>query len=94
MMTEKKLQEIAIRVLSASPLGPECPEKSFLFHKDGEGPVMQVRGTGRGKSFENEADANYDFYFHAREDVLILLAELKAFREAAFKAKVALADTW
>lgn len=93
-MSEKTLQEIAIRALSASPLGPECPEKSFLFHKDGNGPVMQVRGHGRGQPFDKEAEANHDFYFNAREDVLNLAAELRTFREAAFKAKIALGETW
>ncbi|WP_090742742.1 hypothetical protein [Candidatus Nitrospira nitrosa] len=81
IISDEKLEEIRLRCEAATP-GPWTSHIEGRDHSSGTSFIMTGCGGDRGNDIElsGSTDADQDFIAHARQDIPILLAEVKRLR--------------
>lgn len=87
-MTNEELEAIEARAQAASP----APWRSFLAgrdHTSGSSFIMTGEGAARGADIElsGATAADFDFIAHARQDIPLLVAEVRALRARLHRAR-------
>ncbi len=80
-ISDEELEEIRLRCEAATP-GPWTSYIEGRDHSSGSSFIMTGSGRDRGNDIEltGSTDADQDFIAHARQDISILLAEVKRLR--------------
>jgi hypothetical protein len=80
-ISDEELEEIRLRCEAATP-GPWTSYIEGRDHSSGSNFIMTGSGRDRGNDIEltGSTDADQDFIAHARQDIPILLAEVKRLR--------------